>query len=351
MSIGRVVFRGKPAMRHPHLMEWETADIVVFVMAGSRVEAVRKAKDKLTSEHWEPLEIQLCDRLVDELVRSEGGDFLALYEEAIRSGAAIKIFPRQWPRSAGGHLPILPIQTSEAFVDRVVERAGGVRLTEDGIRRMADYRIGNWIFELKELKDEGLLHGSRQQKIRHLLETSLDDHNVLRLDPKTLDPGSQQRLRDIMGTPIQKQVKSASKQIRSTINILGEDGLRGGLIYINTGYSSIDMDDFGPMVERYVTKDTSQIEALLCISVVSATNGFDTQVMYRVHPVPGDNVVIESLRSAFEIEFEDMISSVLRGEKPTNAERCQKPLAPVFFASQDNMIVWDPGEVEASWRD
>ena len=61
--------------------------------------------------------------------------------------------------------------------------------------------------------------------------------------------------------------------------------------------------------------------------------------------------MIESLRSAFEIEFEDMISSVLRGEKPTNAERCQKPLAPVFFASQDNMIVWDPGEVEASWRD
>jgi hypothetical protein len=76
-------------------MEWETADIVAFVMAGSRVEAVRNAKYKLSREHWEPIEIQLCDRLVDELVRSEGGDFLALYEEAIRSGAAIKIFPRQ----------------------------------------------------------------------------------------------------------------------------------------------------------------------------------------------------------------------------------------------------------------
>ena len=351
MTIGRIIFRSKPARSHPYLMEWETADIVVFAMAETRVDAVCKAKDKLRREHWEPIEMQLCDRLVDELVRSEGGEFLSLYEQAIRSGAAIKIFPRQWPRNGRDYLPILPIQISEAFIDRVVNRAGGVRLTEDGIRRMADYRIGNWIFELKELKDEGLLHESRQQKIRHLVESSLDDHNVLKLDPKKLDAGSQQRLRDIMGTPIQKQVKSASKQIRSTINFLGEDDLRGGLIYINTGYSSIDMDDFGPMVERYARKDTSQIEALFCVSIVMATNGFDAQVVYNMYPAPGDNVVIESLRTAFEIEFEDMISSALRGERPPNAENCQKPLAPISFASQDNMIAWDPGEVKASWRD
>ncbi len=350
MTIGRIIFRAKPTRSHPALKEWETADVVVFVMAESRDEVAYKAKEKLNREHWEPIEIQMCDRLVDELVRSEGSEFIALYEEAIKSGVAIKVIPRQWPRSARGHLPILPIRLSESFVDKVVERIGGFRLTEDGASRTADYRIGNWIFEHKELQEEGLLQDSRQQKIRQVVQDHLDDNQPLKLDPAILDPGDQQRLRDIMGSPIQKQVKSASKQIRSTIKMLGEDSLKGGLIYINTGYSSIALDDFGPMVERYVKKDTSQIEAFFCASVITATNGFDTQIMHTTYPSHGGESVIESLRSAFEIEFEDMISSVLRGELPPGTSY-QQPLAPVSFATQDNMIVWDPGEVEASWKD
>jgi hypothetical protein len=350
MIIGRIVFRAKPARSHTNLKEWETADVVVFVTAKSRDEAVCKAKEKLRLEHWEPIEIQLCDRLVDESARSEGGDFFALYEEAVKSGVAIKVIPRQWPRSASGHLPILPIQLSEAFVDKVVERVGGFRLTEDGARRTADYRIGNWIFELKELQAEGLLQDSRQQKIRQLVQDHLDDYQPLKLEPSILNTADQQRLRDIMGTPIQTQVKSASKQIRSTIEMLGEDGLKGGLIYINTGYGSISLDEFGPMVERYVRKDTSQIEAFFCASVITATNGFDTQIMHTTYPSHGGDSVIESLRSAFEIEFQDMINSVLRDELPPGTSY-QQPLAPVSFAAQDNLIVWDPGEVKASWKD
>jgi hypothetical protein len=45
-----------------------------------------------------------------------------------------------------------------------------------------------------------------------------------------------------------------------------------------------------------------------------------------------------------------MINSVLRDELPPGTSY-QQPLAPVSFAAQDNLIVWDPGEVKASWKD
>jgi len=350
MTIGRLIFRAKPAKSHPWLKEWETADIVIFVQAESKAEAVCRAKARLSKEHWEPVDIQICDRIMHEAVVSAGGDFLSLYEEADKRGAALRIFPRQWPRSKNDELPIAPLNLSETFFDRVVERAGGFRLVEDGKIRTADYRIGNWIFELKELQKEGLLEESRQQKIWAILKDYLDDEKPFRLDLKFLSEEERSKLKDILGTPIQKQVKSAAKQIRSTIDALGEDNLKGGLIYVNTGYNTIGFDDFGPMVERYVSKDTSQIDAFFCASVITATNGFDSQIMHMTYPDPGDNDVIEALRAAFETEFQEMVDSMLRGEIPSDMGS-QMPLAPVIFSVNENMIVWDPGEVKATWKE
>jgi hypothetical protein len=42
---------------------------------------------------------------------------------------------------------------------------------------------------------------------------------------------------DILGRPIQNQVKSAAKQIKASRNHPGKS--KGGVIFLNTGYSSI----------------------------------------------------------------------------------------------------------------
>jgi hypothetical protein len=113
------------------------------------------------------------------------------------------------------------------------------------------------------------------------------------MDPNVLNEAERRALEELLGSPIQKQVKSASKQIRATKEKLGERGLRGGLIYLNTGYSSLQLESLGPMVERYVQKDTTHIDAVLCVSFWVATNGFDTYVMYRPSGVPWSGVTRE----------------------------------------------------------
>ncbi|MFZ0408997.1 MAG: hypothetical protein WAM11_12930 [Cyanobium sp.] len=349
MTVGRVIFRAKPAKGHPLREEWETADIVVLVRADDEDEAIWRAIRKLAEEHWEPIGEHRCDRLIANRVRSVGADFLAAYEEAERSGASIRVFSRQWARREDQHDLLLPLRISEAFMDDVVKSVGGSRLPADGYGKTADYRIGNWIFELKDLQEEGLIQKSRQQKIYKLFYPYLGDARANAMDPNVLNEAERRELEELLGSPIQKQVKSASKQIRATKEKLGERGLRGGLIYLNTGYSSLQLESLGPMVERYVQKDTTQIDAVLCVSFWVATNGLDTYVIYRPHPVRSENLVIEALRKSFETRFEEMMTSVLRGEIPADAERAT-PLAPITFAAEDETFCWDPGDVEPSWK-
>jgi hypothetical protein len=349
MAIGRVLVKAKPAQGHPRLREWEIADVVVFVEAENETIALTRAKDKLASEHWELVTLQKCDRLIEHRVYAEGGDILAAYEEAQRTGSSVRVFSRQFPREEEPELT-LPLRVSETFMDNVVKAAGGTRLPANGDGRIADYRLGDWIFELKDLQEEGLLKKSRQERVLEVFKPYLGDTLETEIDPEVLSEVDRRRFEDLLGSPIQKQVKSASKQIRATKKKLGEPNLHGGLIYLNTGYMSLPFESMDPMVERYVRKDTTQIEATFCISIWVATNGFDTNVVYRVRPAESPIPVIEALRRSFEKCFEGMMTDLVCGRIPKNAKRVN-PAAPVTFTVEDEHFVWDPGEVQASWKE
>ena len=45
------------------------ANVMVFVWAGDRDRTLARAREVLRREKWELLEVQLCDRLIEELVR------------------------------------------------------------------------------------------------------------------------------------------------------------------------------------------------------------------------------------------------------------------------------------------
>lgn len=98
--ISRVCVTAKPARTHREFREWERADVVVFVQAEERDIAIAKAREVLAYERWELLCIQLCDRLIDEAIRAQGGEVLELYNEALATGFACKVFPRTSPQAA-----------------------------------------------------------------------------------------------------------------------------------------------------------------------------------------------------------------------------------------------------------
>lgn len=161
--LSRVCVEAKPMAGHPDYRDWQTANVVVFVRAETRPEAIQAARKILQAEQWAILTAGLCDRLVEARVREQGGPVWDAYCRALRDGHAVTVFPKHFGAGSQLYLPIRPPGVTEEFMDRVVTAAGGERLEGDGTSRIADYRIDDWAFELKDLQQEGLEREARQR--------------------------------------------------------------------------------------------------------------------------------------------------------------------------------------------
>ncbi|HVX56101.1 MAG TPA: hypothetical protein VHA37_00050 [Candidatus Saccharimonadales bacterium] len=348
VTLGRVCVHAKPARNHRTFKEWETADIVVFVVANEFDRAISRATEFLKRQRWEVLSVQRCDRLIGRRIRKHGGEVWELYQQARAEGAAMKVFPKHFAPGPEGIPGIRPPRVTEAFIDTVIHDVGGERLETDDKNRVADYRIGDWLFELKDLQQEGLLQPERQQKLAALFAPYIIAGKPLAITPDLLADEDRRRYFDILSSPIQGQVKSASKQIRSTKQLLDDGRLRGGIIYLNTGYGSFPPEEFGPLVERYTRKDTTQIEALLCVSTWSVTNGFDTEIYFRLYPEESPFPVVTQIQDAFAERFEEALTQLIRGELSKSAELAD-PLTPVAFTVNGLDFAWHPPLLPLPW--
>lgn len=345
--ISRVGVRAKPAKNHPEFKEWETANVVVLVAANGREETLARAREVLRHEKWEVLEVQLCDRLIESRVREQGDEMLVAYEAARASGSAIRVFPNKFAAGKSGIPTVLPVRITESFMDQVVADAGGERIPTDDENRIVDYLIEDWLFELKDLQEEGLQQPERQGKLAQLFARFARPGLPVQIDPAVLNEVERCEFFNILSSPIQPQVKKASKQIRSTRGVLNRDDLKGGIIYLNTGYGSFSPEEFGPQVERYVRKDTTQIEAIFCVALWNETNGFDSYVFYRTFPEYPQLPVVEKLRKALGLRFEEAMTQLVRGTLPSSAVFAD-PLTPVTFTVSGIDHVWQPGVVPQS---
>ena len=344
MAISRVGVRAKPAKDHPEYREWETANVVVLVATNDRGETLARAREVLRKEKWEILEVQLCDRLVEARVRDQGGAIAAMYDAAVVAGSAIRVFPNNFAPGKSGILAILPMRITESFIDQVVAEVGGERIPTDEENQIVDYLIDDWLFELKDLQEDGLLHPERQKKLANLFSSFAVPGLPVQIDPAVLDEDRRRQFFNILSSPIQPQVKKASKQIRSTKGLLSNDSLKGGIIYLNTGYGSFSQDEFGPLVERYVRKDTTQIEAIFCVAIWTETNGFDSNAFFRIYPEAPAIPVVQQLQEAFAIKFEEAMTQLVLGTLPPSAVFAD-PLTPVTFSVDGIDYAWQPDMV------
>jgi hypothetical protein len=346
--ISRVGVVAKPAHNHLEYREWERARIIIFVQADERDSALAKARDVLSCQRWQLLSIEFCDHLIEDAVRAQGGEVNEMFNEAWANGSAFKVFPENFAAGWNGIPAIRPPRIGEAFIDLVVADICGQRLPTDEQNRIVDYRISNWIFELKDLQEEGLLQPERQKKLAELFASHAVPNEPIFLDPSILTAEDQRKFFDILSSPIKTQVKSASKQIRSTKLLLGDDTLRGGIIYLNTGYGSFPDEHFGNLVERYVRKDTTQIEAILAISTWAATNGFDTNILFRSYPVKTPLDVVNRLKEAFSKRFEEAMTKLITGQMASGTDYAD-PLTPVAFRANGLDFAWVPPVVPLQW--
>ncbi len=295
----------------------------------------------LREARWKMIKFQEGSTLIEDRVQAQGGDIWAAYQEALRVGFSFRAFmdgitgDRKDPM-----VPRVP-RITEKFVDSVIERAGGRRLTPEEcnheLTRNADYLLDDRILELKILGEEGLEVKTRQAKMADLFKRPVGPFSTIELDPAMLTDDGRRQYADIVGGTIQNVVKSASKQIRSTKEHLKREDLRGGVIVINTGYGTLHPDMLYPLAERYAAKDTTQVKDVVAISSWMVPGKlFDGTLYFQFEPREPTDPTLEKLERAFWDRVNEFMTEFMRSGMLAKGELID-PLKPVTF-EQDGIV-------------
>jgi len=301
--VQRFIVRAHPAEEHPGYYRWQTATLCVFVGEDDKRKAFEKAKKTIADRRWVTIEFVEKATLIEDRVRSVGGDVWQAYQEALQGKTRLIEIVDQPTTSKGSSPPVLAPKVTEAFVDSVVIKAGGHRYVPTGpqhcLSRNADYLIDDYIFDLKMLEEESLEVVATQNKLADLFASAFPGQPTISLDPALLSPEKRGKYYDIVRKRLQKPVRSASGQIRETKLQIGDERLKGGVILLNSGFGSLHPSAFEEQAKRCAKQDSTQIECVICVSVWLLTNGFDSIMNFKFYPESPQNKTVERLAKAF----------------------------------------------------
>lgn len=358
IPVHRFIVRVCPNVSHPMYFGWQTALACVFVGDTNRESAFTKAQDAINNQNWLPISAFQKDTLIERVVLDEGeAEVVAAYKEAQGGKVVFRARTDQMPMATKGRLPFMRApRIGELFLDKVVNRAGGRRLTPDEAdaqhNRNADYIIGDSVIELKDIQEEGLLVPGRQDRLAQLFGSLGRGGEYASLSTEDLSEIEWRQYMDILGRPIQNQVKSAAKQIKASRSHLGKS--RGGVIFLNTGYSSIPHNLFYSLVNRYCEKDTQQVHFSICISSWLITNGFESEVFFSFSPKEGECDLVMSLRNAFWSEINLLMDSWAQAGFSQDGDMLQ-PMTPIAFRANSMNHSFNPpalpSELDNEWKE
>lgn len=249
---------------------------------------------------------------------------------------------------------MLAPKLSEEFVDILIEKAGGRRLTDSEKNyentENADYLIGDSVVELKEIREEALEKNERQQKIAKIFSTYFPTAEFVELDASVLSKEDRHQYLDIIGRPIQNQIKKAAKQIKRTKEHLRQDNLHGVVIMMNTGYATLPPEVFEELCNRYAQKDTTQIKEVFCISSWFLSNGFDSEVFFQFSPSEeGLSSLGQKLYTAYSEQLDGFMSDWARSGFMSDGDS-HSPMEPIAFEVNGQIFSWLPPKLPKSWQ-
>ncbi|MBA4284550.1 MAG: hypothetical protein C0434_03345 [Xanthomonadaceae bacterium] len=189
---------------------------------------------------------------------------------------------------------------------------------------------------------------TRQKKVSEIFGQYLAAGDVHRIDPYRLSDADFEKYWEIVGVPVQRRIKDASKQVKATIARLLPGDFAGGVILLNTGYLTIPHNFLVAMAERYATKDSSSIRTVVVISSWTVTNGFDTTVNYGFHPHEPIAYELLKLRDVFWSTVERLMTEMVQGKLDPDSGM-QEPMAPVYFTHDGKSFTFGVPEMESSF--
>lgn len=350
-DVRNFVVNAKPAKDNAQYAEWETAKIVILLKCPNAELSLELAKKELSHRGWELLGFEYKATLYRDRVKNEGGEIYEAFLKAESGEIYFKILPN-FIFSGNKEPKILcPARVTETFFDRVIESAGGKRADSlhsfPSGQKNADYLIYDYVFELKDVQEEALEKEIRQEKLAKLFDRYFPYDKEVFIDPKVLSQDDYPKYLNIITSPIKGSIKSAARQVKATKKLLSDQELRGGLIFLNTGYGSCHHSLFDEQVRRIADKDTSQFDEVITLSIWHEHGKMDSYVFYEFTPKESKCLVVQNIISSFGKHFEQMMTKMMKGEL-TKFDELLVPLKPVSFEYGGKSYVWLPEIVKRS---
>ena len=247
---------------------------------------------------------------------------------------------------------------TESFIDAVVTKIGGRRLSESEIEacagQNADYLFSDAVAELKIFEEDGLEKKARQEKIAKALSARFILPPEVDLNLKTIDPEARPIVKELLREPIAKAVRKAAAQIKNTKRGLNLPLFSGILIAVNNGYSSLQADEFENLVLTCMRRDTSQVDFALCVTLSHHAGSFDYYTFCRVQGhtthaglvVPHESSFISTVGELFNQRMTEMMQQAMTEQ--FSVEQHLPPVASIHFEGAGVSFVRQAPEVSDS---
>ena len=209
------------------------------------------------------------------------------------------------------------VNLDEAFVDDVIERAGGYRIGDRhqfpaGMKN-CDYRCGEILIELKILEKEAIEAPERQQKLAaffaelHLAHPELGNDVEI---PK-LPFEFKRRYWDIYLSNLKAITKTANRQIRETKPHFGMDQCRGAIFIINKECETIDPATSRQYVEDLISREFRSLNYVISFTAIPGVMAGRDRPMLEYYNTPTelaeDAVVLKRIHDSFHAKFQKVL--------------------------------------------
>lgn len=344
-SVQRIILKTKPAKNNLQFNEWETASIIFFVDEPNKELALDIIKNKLNEMKWEILYFELKDTLIEERVQEAENIIKDAFAAAKMNKIHYEIIHDNFGPGKKKSKYLCPPKINEEFIGKVIIEAGGRRLTDKEKTKSeelnADFIIGDFIFELKGLMEEGLDKKERREKLSNLFSKYYSASEPIFIDPDILTAEDQRIYASTISSPLEKKIEKAHKQVKATRDRISPKS-KVGLIYLNSGYLSLPHEYFTSEVKRYITKNNLFFDEIITLSISAQTNGFDLYVEFFSDPPKHSFTETKAIIDSWNKNAQDIMTKLVRGE----IKDLSNPQKPISFSNSGIDFYWLPYAIE-----
>lgn len=228
---------------------------------------------------------------------------------------------------------------TEKDFDDIILNAGGKRYTDDATIQVknCDYILDDSVIELKIIEEEPIEKKSKQEKVAKLFSETSKAKTIV-LDP---DEDLEYEYYKILSTPIENQLKKASKQLNYSAKEVNAN-IKIAII-MNNGLTMTSHEEFKKLATERAKNNTSGIDILIVCGIYYFSDKFDMRVMTYFDDIQiqenSNDSIIEKIRESWNMKVEEYLTLQIID---MNINRSKEPIQDLFFEYEGVRYVKPP---------